>query len=208
MCVDVHASSKIRGVKNLSDIYYKNIDGFTKWVAVLEKNKEEADYIKNFEGCEGTLERKCQFATWYLKLTTEANQDYISDIYRIHHEVNKFIYKKDDINWDKDDYWASPFEFFQHSGDCEDFAITKYFLLKDIGIDKSKMKIMVLYDSKQQETHSVLLILLHQSWYILDNRNNDIIGLDQAPLHYIPLYSINENGWWYYSIPDYILSKS
>ena len=49
--------------------------------------------------------------------------------------------------WGVMDYWETPAEFFQKSGDCEDFAIAKYFALRDLGFPASQMRIVVLKDT-------------------------------------------------------------
>lgn len=54
-------------------------------------------------------------------------------------QVNRFfnlVRFMDDIRvWGKEDYWATPVEFLgRNAGDCEDFAIAKYFTLRALGI--------------------------------------------------------------------------
>ena len=49
----------------------------------------------------------------------------------------------DSDHWHKSDYWATPLESLgTKGGDCEDFAIFKYFTLKAMGVDESKMRLM------------------------------------------------------------------
>lgn len=54
--------------------------------------------------------------------------------------VNKFYneqikYESDIIVWGMIDYWATPIESLNKGyGDCEDYAIGKYFALKKMGI--------------------------------------------------------------------------
>ena len=46
----------------------------------------------------------------------------------------------DIIHWNKVDYWATPIEFLaSHGGDCEDFAIAKYFTLIQLGIPEEQL---------------------------------------------------------------------
>lgn len=54
--------------------------------------------------------------------------------------VNKNIRYTTDIQaWGQIDYWATPLETFNNSnGDCEDFAIAKYYALKKSGISSKK----------------------------------------------------------------------
>lgn len=48
---------------------------------------------------------------------------------------NRFPYREDITNWGKADYWVWPNLFLKKSGDCEDYAIVKYFTLKELGMD-------------------------------------------------------------------------
>lgn len=60
---------------------------------------------------------------------------------------NRFPYREDIINWGKADYWVWPNLFLKKSGDCEDYAIVKYFTLKELGMDTDKLRIVVLRDT-------------------------------------------------------------
>src|SRR5690349_14968492 len=44
-------------------------------------------------------------------------------------------YMTDIAHWGMDDYWSTPAEFIaSNAGDCEDYAIAKYFALKELGV--------------------------------------------------------------------------
>ncbi|MBK6906084.1 MAG: transglutaminase-like cysteine peptidase [Rhodocyclaceae bacterium] len=63
---------------------------------------------------------------------------------RINNFFNKRIEFTDDLSvWNQSDYWATPVEFIgQGRGDCEDFAIAKYFALKEIGVPSAKLRLV------------------------------------------------------------------
>ena len=47
---------------------------------------------------------------------------------------------------EKKDYWATPIEFMgTGAGDCEDYAIAKYFSLINLGIPEDKLRIPTLH---------------------------------------------------------------
>ena len=111
-------------------------------------------------------------------------------------EVNKVKYISDQKLYHKNDYWATPLEFFKNGGDCEDYAIAKYMILKSYGINKSKMKIAVGYDKKQKDLHSVLIVDMgNNSVYILDNNTDKLINVKDN-VTFKPIYTINETGFW------------
>lgn len=48
----------------------------------------------------------------------------------------------DKAHWGADDYWATPAESIGSAGgDCEDFSIAKYYLLKELGVPLSRLRI-------------------------------------------------------------------
>ena len=58
--------------------------------------------------------------------------------------INARIEFDDDMAiWNQSDYWATPLETIgQGKGDCEDFAILKYFSLKEAGIPVAKLRLV------------------------------------------------------------------
>ena len=108
---------------------------------------------------------------------------------------NRFPYREDITNWGKADYWVWPNLFLKKSGDCEDYAIVKYFTLKELGMDTDKLRIVVLRDTLRRLSHAVLAVYMDNDIVILDNISNAI--LPQGRLrHYVPQFSFNEKSRW------------
>lgn len=108
---------------------------------------------------------------------------------------NRFPYREDMANWGKADYWVWPNLFLKKSGDCEDYAIIKYFTLKELGIPVERMRIVVLRDTLRRLSHAVLAVCMDDDIVILDNISNAI--LPQRRLrHYVPQFSFNETARW------------
>ena len=105
----------------------------------------------------------------------------------------------DDLKlWGEDNYWATPLEFIGvKGGDCEEFAIAKYFTLLALGIDDNKMRITMVKALKLNQYHMVL------SYYetpgsvplVLDNLDAQIKPADQRQDLY-PIYSFNGKQLW------------
>jgi len=63
-------------------------------------------------------------------------------------KVNDFINRRIGFDtdmeiWNQSDYWATPLETIgQGRGDCEDFAIIKYYSLKDAGVPLAKLRLV------------------------------------------------------------------
>lgn len=115
---------------------------------------------------------------------------------------NKVKYKRDNLHWKKKDYWASPFEFLgTGAGDCEDYAIAKYFALRQLGIPDSKLRITYVKLSrkgtKYDEAHMVLNYYHKptQTPIVLDNVNKRLtLATKRKDLK--PIYSFNAVGLW------------
>ena len=108
--------------------------------------------------------------------------------------INDIPSGSDDEIWNKKDYWATPKEFYKKgAGDCEDYAIAKYFALRKAGIPASKMFLTAgIINNDITEGHMILLVTNNNIQYILDNMVDGITKLSERPDFKI-LYSFNEN---------------
>lgn len=114
---------------------------------------------------------------------------------------NKRIEFREDIEvWGKIDYWASPLESLDKGrGDCEDYAIAKYFTLVSAGVPVAKLR--MVYVRASQAGRSVAHMVL--AYYaqpgaeplILDNLIADVRPASQRP-DLQPVFSFNSEGLW------------
>lgn len=143
---------------------------------------------------------ECKKADWdgFVKSKTSPLSKSLLD------DVNKYMnvsaYIVDPVNWGMPDYWATPTEFFLKDGDCEDYAISKYVTLKRMGVDISKMRLVIVQDENLRIAHAVLAVTLEDNIYILDNQVNAVLPHNKIR-HYRPVYSINEQAWWLHRKP-------
>jgi len=74
--------------------------------------------------------------------------------------VNFIKYASDQQVYGVSDYWATLYEFVgKNKGDCEDYTIAKYYILKALGVDPHRMKFTyVIYKSRRgkKSSHMVL----------------------------------------------------
>lgn len=118
-------------------------------------------------------------------------------------QVNDFFnlnvrFVDDVIQWKTEDYWATPLEFLATgAGDCEDFAIAKYFTLKELGVDESKMRITYVKALRHDQAHMVLTFFASPKSIpdVLDNLIADILPATQRS-DLLPVYSFNGSGLW------------
>lgn len=119
-------------------------------------------------------------------------------------EVNKFFnqwpYKMDREIWGVEDYWATPREFVQKSGDCEDYAITKYYALRDLGVPANLLRVAAVKDNIRNIGHAVLIVYMDDDARVLDNLTNLVLSHKKLP-HYLPQYTVNEEFLWRHVMP-------
>ncbi len=106
----------------------------------------------------------------------------LKQLKKINAYLNRLTYKSDKLNNDKKDYWATPKEFLiSGAGDCEDYAIIKYYTLIKLGFDPDKLFITIVYHPASKSHHMVLSYFVKDTEepLILDNSNPKILTLKQ-----------------------------
>ncbi|MGE6981025.1 cysteine protease LapG [Kluyvera intermedia] len=117
--------------------------------------------------------------------------------------VNQFFNSRirfvDDITvWGQQDYWATPVEALRKgAGDCEDYALAKYFTLRELGVPASQLRITYVKALQLNQAHMVV------TWYatpdaiplVLDNLKPAILPAT-ARSDLLPVYSFNGEGLW------------
>lgn len=156
-------------------------------------------------GCDASRLRGCdtRFAHRLGDVVAEARgMDTAAMLDRVNRAVNDAIaYVPDRRNWGAGDYWATPSEIARKgAGDCEDYAIAKYFSLIRLGFSTRDLRIVIVSDSKAHDFHAVLVANIGGADWLLDNQIPDMVRLESMP-QYTPIYSLNQEGWWLHSQP-------
>lgn len=94
---------------------------------------------------------------WQKLLRDLRNKSEQTKLESVNNFFNKVRFIDDIKHWRKKDYWATPVEFLvTNGGDCEDFTIAKYYTLKALGVDMSKMSIAYVKALDYNQAHMVL----------------------------------------------------
>lgn len=136
-----------------------------------------------------------------LREMEQAATDELEKVKGINQFYNRQIQYREDIdNWGAVDYWASPMELLQRgAGDCEDYAIAKYFSLIAMGLPPAKMR--MVYVRAQTggaiQAHMVLAYYpdTNAEPWILDNLITEIRPASRRP-DLAPVFSFNAEGLW------------
>ncbi len=174
---------------------------FTKWTDMLARRDSDAEPRSGLGGSGGCVPNPrfaCAGGVSASDLPAKLRSlERVEQLRSVNARLNGVRYVTDPVNWGLEDYWSTLAQFLRRDGDCEDYAIAKYMLLKQIGVPAMDMKVVILMDQNLGIAHAVLAVKAGSATYILDNQIADIVP-DSAIRHYKPYYSINEQAWWVY----------
>jgi len=175
----------------LSITSYLSSANITKNISLEDITKIKKKYGKKAER---------RVLLWDKMLEKTKGKKTIKKLKSVNDFFNKIKYLSDIKVWKEDDYWASPFEFMGvGAGDCEDFAIAKYFALRALGVPDEKLKIT--YVTLKQKNKSIAHMVLNyyhkpsSTPIILDSANKKLqLATKRKDLK--PIYSFNASGLW------------
>lgn len=117
---------------------------------------------------------------------------------------NRRIQSRDDAElWGQVDHWASPLEMLEKGGgDCEDFAIAKFFSLVALGMPVHKLRLVYVRaqlggPGGPVQAHMVLAYYASPGAepMILDNLVSEVRPASRRP-DLVPVFSFNSEGLW------------
>jgi predicted transglutaminase-like cysteine proteinase len=115
---------------------------------------------------------------------------------------NRYIeFATDEQAWGQLDYWASPAEsLHKRRGDCEDYAIAKYFSLLAAGVPVARLRLVYMrarLDDGPAQAHMVLAYYPRGGGetLILDNLVDEVLPASRRS-DLVPVFSFNSDGLW------------
>jgi predicted transglutaminase-like cysteine proteinase len=157
----------------------------------------QADWARDagiLDSCAKDPSRCPRAGSVYLSILRQAQTlDREAQVELVNMRVNASVRYQSDISrhsqWE---VWSSPLKTLGQAGDCEDYAIAKFFLLKQLGIPEDEMRIVLLRDRQARDDHAVLAVRGIYAWHLLDNRY-DTLDSDVSTSHYRPLIALNSS---------------
>jgi predicted transglutaminase-like cysteine proteinase len=129
------------------------------------------------------------------KASHMSEPDLLRDVNRT---LNRIRFVDDATHWGEEDYWATPAESVSsNGGDCEDFSIAKYFMLKELGIPIAKLRMTYVKATRLNQPHMVLAYYAQPDAepLVLDNLEDTVRPASQRP-DLVPVYSFNDEEVW------------
>ena len=142
-----------------------------------------------------------KFTAWQNMLQSVRGGSDTERLKKINDFFNRQIRFGEDASvWSQPDYWATPIETLgQGAGDCEDFAIAKYFSLKEVGVASEKLRLIYVRaktgTTDAAQAHMVLAYYAQPDAepLVLDNLIGDIRPASRRP-DLVPVFSFNSEG--------------
>jgi predicted transglutaminase-like cysteine proteinase len=174
------------------EIFSSDSSAFFKWHGVLERFAAErrAEPV-----CAPGAAEPCQPAEWGAVVASLDGLELRAKLDRVNAAVNRHPYIPSTVNWHESNHWETPFEFLRKGGQCQDYAVAKYLLLREAGVPASSLRLVVLRDTHLGLDHAVTVAFVRGEALVLDNQQQEVVPASR--LDYCrPYYSINEQGWW------------
>lgn len=140
---------------------------------------------------------QARLASWHNLIERGARLDERAKLVAVNDFVNRSVsYGTDREIWDMDEYWATPTETLTRGrGDCEDFALAKYFTLVEMGVPSARLRLTFVKALSLNQAHMVLAYYPSQAGQplILDNLDRRIKPAG-ARRDLLPVYAFNDHG--------------
>ena len=163
------------------------LKSLTSWLNVLERNQQDPGLTPGKAlGARGK---------WDDVLGSWKGLSPKEQLNKVNTFFNQWPYRLDIDNYKMADYWATPLEFIKKSGDCEDYAIIKYFALKQLGFNPEDMRVVIVRRTLFNDVHAVLAVYLDGDAFILDNLSSVVVSHSKNN-SYAPQFSVNEFHRW------------
>jgi predicted transglutaminase-like cysteine proteinase len=173
--------------------FRSTLKALPQWTRVMASAQAQ---VEEMARCNPDRETCTAAALSWQKIIHESRgQSATEQLKTVNSFFNRWPYRLDIDVYGMTEYWATPQEFLRLSGDCEDYSITKYYALKQLGVPVENMRIVMLMDTIRGIAHAVLAVKQGDEYYILDNLS-DLLMSHRKYEHYKPQYSVNERFRW------------
>ncbi|MHC6223300.1 cysteine protease LapG [Pseudomonas sp. X10] len=144
-------------------------------------------------------EGQARIDAWQNLMATHKGGNDLERLWAVNQFFNQQLRYTEDIDlWHEVDYWATPIQsLIKGAGDCEDYAIAKYFSLRRMGIPSEKLRITYVKALRQNRAHMVLTYYSSAEAMplVLDSLMEAIEPANQRQ-DLLPVYAFNGEGLW------------
>ena len=187
---------------DIPDDYLAGATAWPAWAQNLERHTTEREVIRRCLEDESACSGKLKSLRYILVKGAALDRD--RQLRLVNRYINKRRYKVDRRQTslsvvpggeaELKNHWSTLLEFLKRGGDCEDYAVAKYFLLRELGFPAEDMRVLVTYEKRAREYHAVLAVRRDDgSSWLLESDDTIVKGNHRA---YRFIYALNEEGIW------------
>lgn len=186
---------------NTVELQSSDLRAFKKWRSAIGRYFQEAKQgAKRQLNCNTQRLNICDYGDWAKFIASLKDKGRWAQLQAVNERMNQAKYIADQTNWGQSDYWATPGEFMDRFGDCEDYAIVKYLSLRLLGFSEDELRVVAVKDLNLKVGHAILMVILRDSknrqrFFVLDNQIQQVVEAYKIR-HYQPVFSINQTHWW------------
>ena len=176
------------------DDFFAPATYWSAWQDTLDRHHSEREMINRCLSAEETCPRRLKgLRTVLLK---GADLELEQQLRLVNRYINRHRYKEDRVSSRSEagNQWETLTGFLHNGGDCEDFAVAKYFVLREFGVDAEDMRIVIGRESQRATHHAMLAIRFDEGVWLLENDNTIHRNGYQDISRFV--YAINEQGIW------------
>jgi predicted transglutaminase-like cysteine proteinase len=164
------------------------------WQDTLDRHQSERPEIHECLADEDACTRRLKSLRHILLKGSELELE--QQLRLVNRYINRRRYVDDSVGSQSGagNQWETLAEFLHNGGDCEDFAVAKYFILREFGVDAENMRIVIGKEPRRATHHAMLAIRMDEDVWLLENDNTIRRNGDQDITRFV--YAINEQGIW------------
>ena len=178
---------------NVED-YFAAASQWTAWQETLDRHASQRPQIQHCLQDAASCERRLKGLRHLLVKGAELEAD--QQIRLVNRYINSQHYRDDRVSFDAaaGNQWQTLTEFLRHGGDCEDFAVAKYFILREFGFAADDMRIVIGKEASNSSHHAMLAVRSGTGVLLLENDNTIRRNGAQEISRFV--YALNENAIW------------
>ena len=171
-----------------------NLAALPQWTRILDKMPEQR---KANARCDADPDAcpSSKAIAWRAKIQELRTRDRLVQLIEINRFINTWSAVTDTAAYGTGEYWASPQEFLERAGDSEDFAIMKFYSLRELGFTNDRLRIVIATDVLTNRKHSFATAYYKGKIYVLDSVSDTVLTQEHSK-YYVPIYSVNETTRW------------
>lgn len=169
----------------------QNYVHYSKWLDVIKRYQNEKE--------NPTPGREKEHAEWQALVVAlkDPALDLQAKLEAANAAINRYRYVSAETNWDDSLYWETPFELLRKGGQCQDFAIAKYLLLREANVLPDEDLQFVAVYGINLGGHAVLIANIDgQAWVLDSNPAHPKVVPDTTIKDYFPLDAVSLRGVW------------